>query len=333
MARLSRPHVVAVYDVGIQAGTVYLVMEHIDGSTVADWLKAAPRSGAQVLRAFDHAGHGLLAAHQKGLVHRDFKLENVLISAAGRALVTDFGLARGSDQPALGNRPGERGKPNELFAPTRGLVGTPAYMAPELFDGQKATAKSDQFSFCVALFVALFEKHPFGAGQGLDLAEVLTRARASDAETVFNGRAHSERLLAALRRGLSPDPEARFPDMRTLLTAIDRAKRRSATRVALLLGLACLLGIGVLALSLAARSGQPSSEPRVEPKPEIPAMAPSNSDVVHGDELRNVTSLPAPSPSVSASAAAPSSARPPDRHRATRKPAEVRYRDWLKEPF
>ena len=337
MARLSSSHVVAVYDVGIQGGTVYLVMEHIDGSTIAEWLKAAPRSTPEILRAFDDAGQGLLAAHQKGLVHRDFKPENVLISATGRALVTDFGLARESERSALGHQPGEGGKPDELFAPTRGLVGTPAYMAPELFDGQKASAKSDQYSFCVALFVALFDKHPFGAGEGLDLAEVLLRARASAVEAVSNGRVHSERLLAALRRGLSPDPEARFPDMRSLLSAVDRAQRRSLGRVRLMLGLASVMGLGAVALFLVNARDRSAPEPRRGQRVELAATATSIRETARSgaSAAARLDTLPLaePLPLASASAAASSSVRPPDLRKAPRKPAEVRYRDWLKEPF
>src|SRR5882724_7447993 len=165
MARLSDPHVVAVYDVGLHEGTVYLVMEYVDGHTLSAWLRAEPRTTGEILKVFADAGRGLAAAHQKGLVHRDFKPENVLVARDGRARVTDFGLARESEA-WLSERQGDDQTSTELYAPTRGLVGTPAYMAPELFEGGRASPASDQFAFSVALFVALFDKHPFKAGEG-----------------------------------------------------------------------------------------------------------------------------------------------------------------------
>jgi len=154
MARLSDPHVVAVYDVGLHEGTVYLVMEYIDGPTLSEWLRAEKRSTAEILRVFGDAARGLWAAHQKGLVHRDFKPENVLVTRDGRAKVTDFGLARETESWLLLRLPDDVAAA-EPYAPTRGLVGTPAYMAPELFEGERATPQSDQFAFAVSLFVAL----------------------------------------------------------------------------------------------------------------------------------------------------------------------------------
>src|SRR6185503_16197644 len=152
-------------------------MEYIDGATLSRWLSAEKRSLLDILRVFAEAGRGLTAAHAKGLVHRDFKPENVLVGSDGRAKVTDFGLARESEA-WLRDREADDQASTELYAPTRGLVGTPAYMAPELFEGGRASAASDQFALSVALFVALFERHPFKAGEGIALSELVTRVRA-----------------------------------------------------------------------------------------------------------------------------------------------------------
>ena len=94
MACLSNPHVVQVYQVGEHAGGIYVAMEYIDGQTLGAWLRARPRPWQQVLRVVCDAGRGLAAAHRAGLVHRDFKPDNVLVDASDHARVLDFGLVQ-----------------------------------------------------------------------------------------------------------------------------------------------------------------------------------------------------------------------------------------------
>ena len=168
MARLSHPNVVTVYDVGTVADRVFVAMEFVEGQTIAAWLAAAGAPLAEILAVFIAAGRGLAAAHARGLVHRDFKPENVLIGADGRARVIDFGLARLTAVAASSDRRGAaairlRPPATALDAHAAGTVlGTPAYMSPEQFRGQPADARSDQFSFCVALYEALYGVRPFG---------------------------------------------------------------------------------------------------------------------------------------------------------------------------
>jgi eukaryotic-like serine/threonine-protein kinase len=321
MARLSDPHVVAVYDVGLNQGKVYLVMEYIDGATLSEWLRAGPRTRTEILSVFADAGRGLSAAHDKGLVHRDFKPENVLVARDGRARVTDFGLARESEN-WLGNRTDDQASA-ELYAPTRGLVGTPAYMAPELFEGGLATPASDQFAFCVTLFVALFDKHPFKAGEGIALSELMTRVRATTLQTPALQTARDERLFAVLRRGLAAEPASRFPDMPRLLSELSQADRRAGKRglmVVALLILAALLGLGL-------RWQKPvvHTESLAVPAPPAPRQ-PTDIALSAAD--------PAPLPVVSqVPKSAASSAAPREKRRPAPKPGDVRYKDWLKEPF
>src|SRR5262245_7012456 len=97
VAQLSHPNVVAVYDVGFVADDVFVVMEYVDGVTLADWLGAERRSVREILDVFLQAGRGLAAAHAAGLVHRDFKPSNVLVGLDGRVRVADFGVARAAD--------------------------------------------------------------------------------------------------------------------------------------------------------------------------------------------------------------------------------------------
>jgi len=333
MARLSDPHVVAVYDVGLHEGTVYLVMEFIDGHTLSDWLGAEPRSTPEILAVFADAGRGLAAAHQKGLVHRDFKPENVLVARDGRARVTDFGLARESES-WLAERQVDDQASTELYAPTRGLVGTPAYMAPELFEGGAASAASDQFAFSVALFVALFEQHPFKAGEGIALSELVTRVRAGTLQRPPLTSAVSERLFDVLRRGFASAPSARFGDLPELLTALERAAGTRRGRLIVGVGAVGLLLAGLLALRFDVRPNAAAPTKAVASTAAVPGAPVSSNSPRPSDNLATTSGsaarMPAPSASLSAPSAPPAAVsekrRPP-------KPTDVRYKDWLKDPF
>ncbi len=117
LARLTHPNVVAVYDVGTFGDRVFVAMELVEGETLRQWLRAEPRSPRpwrEVLERFLPAGRGLAAAHAAGLVHRDFKPENVLLGRDGRARVVDFGLAKAladaAEEPRDGRRAGGGGR-------------------------------------------------------------------------------------------------------------------------------------------------------------------------------------------------------------------------------
>ena len=94
IGRVNHPNVVEVYDVGEADGRVYIAMELVDGSSLDTWLMQEPRDWSEVLAVFIGAGRGLVAAHQSGVIHRDFKPSNVSIDASGRVRVLDFGLAK-----------------------------------------------------------------------------------------------------------------------------------------------------------------------------------------------------------------------------------------------
>jgi eukaryotic-like serine/threonine-protein kinase len=327
MARLSDPHVVAVYDVGLHEGAVYLVMEYIDGPTLSEWLRAEKRSTAEILRVFGDAARGLWAAHQKGLVHRDFKPENVLVTRDGRAKVTDFGLARENESWLLLRLPDDVAAA-EPYAPTRGLVGTPAYMAPELFEGERATPQSDQFAFAVSLFVALFERHPFKAGEGITLSELVTRVRAGTVQTPVFAGARAEHSFAVLRRALSATPDARFADLPALLAALGAprgARGGGFWAVALLAPLLVSVAIWRVLhapVPVAAVANQTRPEPSAS-TPPAPSVA--------------LAATPTPLPATEPPPGEPSArrARPAasaDKRRPP-KQSDVRYKDWLKDPF
>jgi len=258
IARLSHPNVVVVHDAGaigdpVHGQRVFLAMEFIEGETLSAWLDAAPRSWRAVRDVFVAAGEGLAAAHEAGLVHRDFKPQNVMVARDGGVRVMDFGLA--SDMSGADGDGGAA--PSDLrhvaVAPTPEtvaltrtgvLLGTPIYMAPEQFRGQAADARSDQFSFCVALFEAVHGERPFPSDTLPQLMEAVLAGRVREPPA----RPRIPRIPSFLRRlllrGLSPDPAARFPSMRALLDQLraDPARRRRTVVASALVAAAFLAG-------------------------------------------------------------------------------------------
>ncbi|PCC74466.1 Serine/threonine protein kinase [Nannocystis exedens] len=228
LARLSHPHVVHVYEVGeLDGREIFVAMEHLDGPTLRAWLDAERRPWRAVLEVFRQAGEGLAAAHAHGIVHRDFKPHNAMFGGDGRVRVLDFGLAQidgAADvrEPVTAANFAER--PGSLTS-TGAVLGTPAYMAPEQLAGQKGDARSDQFSFCVALYEALYGKRPF-AGETLgELADSVSSERVTPPPRSSDVPAW---VREALLRGLRADPERRWPSMTALLAALsgDPAARR-----------------------------------------------------------------------------------------------------------
>ena len=237
LARLRHPAVVTIHDVGTHEGQLYIAMELVDGLTLGEWLTRTQRDWSEVLEIFAQAGRGLAAAHAADVVHRDFKPDNVVIDGEGQARVVDFGLAGplASVEPTGASR-------NELSVTRTGaIVGTPAYLAPECFAGDVGTPASDQFSFCVALFEALYGTRPF---PGDDLLTLEQNVSAGELREV-RGRGVPAWLLAVVRTGLSLDPRARHPDMGVLVDRLERGRSRRRVRGY----------VGAAALAIAAGSG------------------------------------------------------------------------------
>ncbi|MGE0867281.1 MAG: protein kinase [Kofleriaceae bacterium] len=229
LARLNHPNVVAVHDCGQLGDTACVAMELVIGGNLRGWLAAKPRSLEERLDVMLQAGEGLAAAHAAGLVHRDFKPENVLVGDDGRVRVTDFGLARTSTivtAPPPDLEEAFTGpmlvEPADLerLTQTGALAGTPAYMAPEQYRGADVSVVADQFAFCVTLYEAVFGERPF-AGETID--------EISDAAAAGRVREASRRdvpgwLRRVVMRGLRPDPVERFESMTQLLAAIRRGR-------------------------------------------------------------------------------------------------------------
>ena len=261
MARLAHPNVVAVHDVGRFEDRIFVAMEYVAGATLAQW-SATPRAPHEVLDAYYAAGRGLAAAHAAGIVHRDFKPENVFVGHDGRVRVGDFGVARtvaigpgyvpvpSSGAAALPIVSDPPAKPDRLTAPGT-LLGTPYYIAPELYDGADADARSDQFSFCAALFMALHGERPFAGDTFTALATNVRAGRIRRAKAPGVSR----RIHAAIRRGLSADPAARFASLHDLLAELRPPPRRRLARGPVLAAGAAL-AVGVAAgLVVAWRGG------------------------------------------------------------------------------
>ncbi len=230
MARLSHRNVVTVFDVGVHEGHVFVAMEYVQGDTLAGHLAATKPSALRTVALFVEAARGLQAAHAAGIVHRDVKPTNVLVGEGGtRVVVTDFGLARRDHEPD-GDRPPEAtsGREGTQLTESGTLLGTPAYMSPEQYAGAAVDARSDQFSWCVALWQSLYGELPFA---GRTAAELAAAVEAGIVRTPTRADV-PERIRRALVRGLSPDPADRFVDMEALVHAIEPPVR-SRGRVAL----------------------------------------------------------------------------------------------------
>jgi formylglycine-generating enzyme required for sulfatase activity len=300
MARLQHPNVVAVHDVGVFEGQVFLAMEFLGAGTLKSWLAEEARSWREIVKLFVAAGRGLAAAHAAGIVHRDFKPDNVLLDKDGRARVVDFGIAREaggaaddetseamtSDPAAhLGESSGSR--PLLTLTKTGVLIGTPAYMAPEQFLGERGDERSDQFSFCVALYEALYGQRPFAGDDMLSISVNVTQERLRPLPKDHGVPAWVRRVIV---RGLRVNPTMRWPSMSALIEALQDDPALKARRRIIAVG-----GAAVVAISLAA-AGQVLISRRRAAEREVAlhladadhAIATINSTVGRARELRTV---------------------------------------------
>ena len=232
LAQLTHPNVIAVYDVDSFEGRIFLAMEFVEGATLSRWQQERKRSWREVAEVFRQAGEGLSAAHAAGLVHRDFKPDNVLVGSDGRVRVTDFGLARASQALAAPEAVPEGATPalDSSLTETGALVGTPAYMSPEqLAPRGRGDALSDQFSYCVAFYEALYGERPFLANDVQSLRAALSEGLSRKPARGVRVPRWLERIVA---RGLAAEPSARWPSMETLLLRLRRGAIVTPARAA-----------------------------------------------------------------------------------------------------
>ncbi len=273
MARLAHPNVVTVHEVGEHDGQVFIAMEYVRGQSLERWIEGAP-GWREIIDVYIQAGHGLIAAHDAGLVHRDLKPHNILRAEDGAVKVLDFGLARAAPDTdaSPGARDEEGSTPSTSTALARELtrtgaiLGTPAYMSPEQHEGASADERSDQFSFCVALYEALYGQLPFAGDTVFDLAHNVLH---SDPRPPPRERGVPAWVHRAVLRGLAREPAARWPTMRALVSALERDPARRRRRVLTVTGVAALTG--ALGFGLADARGE-TVEPCASARAELDEM-------------------------------------------------------------
>jgi len=263
MARLSHPNVLTVYESGTYEGLVYIAMELVEGVGLRKRCAQA-NSWREVVELFRDAAHGLAAAHAVPLIHRDFKPENVIVGNDGRVRVLGSGLARICATPASGmlaeSRAASTGTGSagvetaehtgaaprradpflvQTLTSTGPVMGPSPYMAPEQLSDHVASPRSDQYSFCVALYEVLHGILPF-ASSG---SSSTTTAECVDAPLCrelrpapkgTKGAGAPAAIRSLIRRGLSANPDKRFPSMDALIVELDRALARGRRRRRLL---------------------------------------------------------------------------------------------------
>lgn len=223
-ASLHHDNVIVVHDVGTTGDLVYVAMEYVDGGNLRQWLQT-PRSRDAIVDVVRRAGQGLAAAHAAGLVHRDFKPDNILVGSDGRVRVADFGLAQ-TQRTTRGDESSE------------GHAGTPGYMPPEATGESELDDRADVFAF------------------GVTLHEALTGTRVDGPSAV--ARSLPGRVRGVILACVDPTPERRPP----LTAVLGRLAPRSATPVLLTTGLFVAMAGG---LAIAAQSDSACAEPELEP--------------------------------------------------------------------
>ncbi len=273
VARFSHPHVAQVFDVGVDplSQDMFIAMELIDGGTLRAWMRRKEATGwRDVVQVFLQAGRGLMAAHARGVVHRDFKPENVLLTTERCAKVVDFGLAKPARDPRVTKASGDqvaagpdavasgvrRWRPTEdelpsgdlstTLTPAGARLGTPAYMPPEQMKSQPSDPRADQYSFAVALYEGLTGSLPFAGRNAAEYAFSVIdgTVRPFPRKTGVPGR-----LRRAVLRALSRRADDRYPSMAPLLAELEHALERRAVRnrsVVMALGLGGLMSLGAV---------------------------------------------------------------------------------------
>jgi len=249
---VSHPNVVEVFEVGEYEGQLFIAMELVEGSTLVQWLAADERSFERIRDMLCDAGRGLQAAHARGLLHRDFKPENVLVGSDGRPRVVDFGLVSRLPVEDLTMTPVSLG-PMTLGGKQAGTV---PFMAPEQLMGWPLDARADQFAFCVTLYEAVYGAHPFDAP---GLMEIGLRIIAGEMDPPPPRSDVPRWLPAVLARGMAPRPTDRFASMGALLDALQPSSRPRRSRSwSWAAGAMTLMATGVAA-SWVARDGSDAS--------------------------------------------------------------------------
>jgi len=220
LASLNHPHILTVHDVGELDGRPYLVTEFVDGGTLQTWTRRDTRTWRHSVDLLVGVADGLAAAHAAGIVHRDVKPDNILVSTHGYAKLADFGLAKLFEVPAGATATSpEAARQTHLGM----IVGTIAYMSPEQAAGKPADARSDIFSFGVVLYEVLSGRQPFAGATDLD---VLQRVQHHTPDPLDGEIPPALRMV--VEKALEKDPAERYQSMRDLVVDLRRVSRPTA---------------------------------------------------------------------------------------------------------
>ncbi|WP_181233887.1 protein kinase domain-containing protein [Enhygromyxa salina] len=208
--RVTHRNAARTYDLGEHHGLRFLTMEYVQGQSLRAWLVRRPRPLETIEIALQLAA-GLAAAHDAGVIHRDLKPRNIMIETSGRAVITDFGIARMHEGPGRDQ--------------TGALLGTPAYMAPEQVEAKPVDARTDEYALALIVVEMLTGALPFS---GSDPAAVaLARLDGPVPDLAVTGLIPAP-LLEPLTRALSRDPEARWPSVTAFARALEQAREQIA---------------------------------------------------------------------------------------------------------
>jgi len=255
MAKLTHPNVVSVHEVGEFNNRLFVAMEYVDGKTLRDWLSQDTPDKKQIMKVMIDAGRGLAAAHAAGMAHRDFKPDNILVGSDGRARVSDFGLVTPVGADTIDEVKPKIGAASQLsvsaLTQVGTVMGTPLYMAPEQHQGEAADHRADQFSFCVTLWEALYEKTPYSANSYEALVDNVVAERIIAPSSAHKGPAWIRRILT---RGLRVDPGDRYASMNELLVALEHDPWKRRRRLAAGVTVIGLTGAAAIVLVLQSRA-------------------------------------------------------------------------------
>ncbi len=272
---LNHPHILTVHDIGEFDGRQYLVTEFVDGGTLEDWARAETRSWRQVVQLLSGVADGLATAHAAGILHRDIKPQNILITTSGYAKLADFGLAKLADVSAPNSEAGTR-----AAGPTRPgmVVGTVAYMSPEQASGKPLDARSDIFSFGIVLYEIVAGHKPFTAATELELLHEIIHGKPRPLGDVF-----SPALRAVVEKALEHDPRDRYQSMQEMVVDLRRlmrqseeisspgapVRRRGWWRIAIVAGAAAMVAAAVWKVAVDAAIGTARISVGVGPTDEL----------------------------------------------------------------
>jgi eukaryotic-like serine/threonine-protein kinase len=245
IARLSHPNVVAIHDVGTHRDGVFIAMEYVEGVSLRSWIREREPKLGQIIDVFIGAARGLSAAHAANIVHRDVKPDNIIVDDQLHAKVLDFGLARSVREASLhadARAPMEADDDNEVHAKLAvdmtavgHIMGTPPYMSPEQARGLPLTARTDQYSLCVALYEAVYGVRPFVGRSATELASARKKGpKFPEHPTIPRA------LRRIIERALQPDPEHRFDSMDAVVRELNRYRHRQRRTTALIVVVAVM---------------------------------------------------------------------------------------------